>query len=455
MKYLWYIALSCLFILLVWIDLPENTPINITLGNRTLKTILNPLTIDTKVYGITIKKSFTTSYGLDLKGGSHLVFEADTTKLPAADVTDALQSSRDIIERRINYFGASEPVIQTIKSQDRYRILVELPGIKDTDKAVQLIGRTANLNFRTQLDLKIPTQIASDSGQQRVYFNPEPALKGSDIKKATVTFDQNNGKPQVALQFSPAGAKIFGDLTTKNVGKMIGIFLDDEILVAPVVQQAILTGDAVITGQRSVDETRQLAVAINSGALPVPIKLIEQRTIGPSLGAVEIQKSVVAGVIGLSAVGLFMVLNYGGLGVIACIGLLIYGLISLALFRLFSVTLTLSGIAGFILSIGMAVDSNILIFERIKEERRKGKSFETSIRLGFGRAIDAIKDANITTLLVAFILYNPLNWQIFPQLGLIKGFALTLAIGVAVSLFTGVVITRRLITILYRPEQRS
>jgi len=419
-----------------------------TLGGRTVDTVLNPLSIDTNIYGWRLKKEFVTKYGLDLKGGSHLVFETDMSKLLSSDIPDALNSSKDIIERRINFFGVSEPLVQTIKAGDKYRIIVELPGVKDTDRAISLLGQTANLNFREQLVLNVPD--AGTAAANRIYFSPDSKLKGADVKKATVTFDPNTGKPQVALSFSKKGTKIFADLTTKNLNKPIGIFLDNDILTAPTVQQSILDGNAVITGQYTTDEARQLAVAINSGALPVPIKLIEQRTIGPTLGAAEIQKSIYAGVIGLVAVALFMIVNYGRLGLIACAGLIIYGLLSLALFRLFSITLTLSGVAGFILSIGMAVDSNILIFERIKEERRKGRNLETAVRLGFGRAIDAIKDANFTTLLVAFILFNPLNWEFFPQLGLIKGFALTLAVGVLVSLFTGVVITKKLLQIFYK-----
>ncbi len=450
MKYLWYLALTCLFILLVWIDLPENYRLKYSIGPVKVDTVLNPLSLDTNIYGWRLKKEFVTKYGLDLKGGSHLVFETDMSKLLSSDIPDALNSSKDIIERRINFFGVSEPLVQTIKAGDRYRIIVELPGVKDTDQAIALLGRTANLNFREQLILNIPNQGTATANQ--IFFNPESKLKGADIKKATVTFDTNTGKPQVALSFSNKGAQIFADLTTKNLNKPIGIFLDDDIITAPTVQQPILDGNAVITGQYTTDEARELAVAINSGALPVPIKLIEQRTIGPTLGAVEIQKSVIAGAIGLVAVAFFMILNYGGLGFIACTGLIIYGLISFALFRLFSITLTLSGVAGFILSIGMAVDSNILIFERIKEEKRKGRNLENAIRLGFGRAIDAIKDANFTTLLVAFILFNPLNWEFFPQLGLIKGFALTLAIGVLVSLFTGVVITKKLLQVFYKND---
>jgi preprotein translocase subunit SecD len=217
-----------------------------------------------------------------------------------------------------------------------------------------------------------------------------------------------------------------------------------------VVQQPIVDGNAVINGSFTVDDAKKLALSINSGALPLPIKLVEQRNIGPTLGASEVQKSIIAGAVGLLMVMVFMIAYYGRLGLIACMALIIYGLISFALFRAIPVVLTLPGIAGFILSIGMAVDTNILIFERIKEELRKGVEFNVAIRLGFGRAIDAIKDANITTLIVAFILFNPLNWDFLPQFGLVRGFALTLAIGVATSLFTGLIITRRLIDIFYK-----
>ena len=210
--------------------------------------------------------------------------------------------------------------MQTIKAGDKYRIIVELPGVKDTDQAISLLGRTANLNFREQLVLNIPN--VGTEAANRIYFNPDSKLKGADIKKATVTFDTNTGKPQVALSFSKKGAQIFAEMTTKNLSKPIGIFLDDDLITAPTVQQPILDGNAVITGEYTVDGARQLAVAINSGALPVPIKLIEQRTIGPTLGAAEIQKSVYAGIIGLVA-ATFMILNYRGLGLIACAGLII------------------------------------------------------------------------------------------------------------------------------------
>ena len=367
-----------------------------------------------------------------------------------ADLQDSLLSARDIIEKRVNFFGVSEPVVQTLKSGNIYRISVDLPGIEDVSQAVGLIGTTAQLRFMEegQVDPKIATTTPIINRLTKY-----TGLGGKDINKASVTFDSQNGQPQVALQFTPEGAKLFGDVTGRNVGKPVGIFLDYFPISAPTVQQKITEGSAVITGNFTVEQAKSLSISINSGALPLPIKLVEQRNIGPSLGALEVKKSLIAGVFGLAMVLLFMVVYYGKLGVIASMALIIYGLITFAIFRAIPVVLTLPGVAGFILSIGMAVDSNILIFERIKEEMRKGKHFTVAVRLGFGRAIDAIKDANITTLTVAFILFNPLNWEFLPQFGMVRGFALTLAIGVGTSLFTGVVITRRLISAFYKENK--
>lgn len=436
-----YKVLIVLFILLllIWVDLPENLKIN--------KFVINPLSLNLNILGLTINKDFTTHLGLDLKGGSNLVFQADTSKIKAADLQDALNSVRDVIERRVNLFGVSEPLIQTLQSGSNYRISVDLPGISNVSEAINLIGQTAQLSFREEAtgSAKIATntpeflQLIKDTG-----------LTGKDVKKANVVFDQQTGKPQVALSFSDSGTKLFADITSRNVGKPVGIFIDNIPISTPTVQQPITDGNAVITGNFTVDDAKKLAIAINSGALPLPIKLIEQKNIGPTLGAIEVKKSVYAGVVGLLMVLVFMIIYYRKLGLIAAMALIIYGLISFAIFRAIPVVLTLPGVAGFILSIGMAVDANILIFERIKEELRKGNDLDVAIRLGFGRAIDAIKDANITTLLVAFILFNPLNWDFLPQFGLVRGFALTLAIGVATSLFTGVVITRRLINLFYK-----
>lgn len=432
MKTLKYIFILFIAAMIIWIDLPENF--------RVGKYTINPLSINTNIFGVQVKRDFKTKLGLDLKGGSHLVFEADTKNVKPEDLQDALASSRDIIERRVNLFGVSEPTVSTSKSGSAHRITVDLPGVTDVSDAVNLIGRTAQLTFQEQAEKESTTSPTLK----------ETGLSGKHIKKASVTFDQQNGQPQVALVFSSEGSKLFADITKRNVGKQVAIVIDNMLLSAPVVQQEILDGNAVITGSFTVDEAKRLAISINSGALPLTVRLVEQKNIGPTLGETEVRKSLAAGAVGLGAVLIFMILYYGKLGVIAALALIIYGLISFAIFRIIPVVMTLSGMAGFILSIGMAVDSNILIFERIKEELRKGKSFDIAARLGFGRAIDAIKDANITTLTVAFILFNPLNWEFLPQFGLVRGFALTLAIGVATSLFTGIIITKRLINIFYR-----
>ena len=443
---LFFFIVILFFIILI--DLPENLRVNFKFLNQKIDFTLNPLKIDTQIFGLKIKKEFKTHLGLDLKGGSHLVFEADTSKIKKEDLEDALNSTRDIIEKRVNFFGVSEPQIQTLKSQGKYRISVDLPGITDVSSAIKLIGQTAQLSFKEEM----PAKDQKEATQTPIFLRltKDTGLTGKHIKKAQLTFDNQTGKPQVALIFTDEGGKLFAKITERNVGKPVAIYLDQFLLSAPVVQQKIEGGNAVITGNFTVDEAKKLAIAINSGALPLPIKLVEQKNIGPTLGASEVRKSLYAGVIGLFLVILFMVLYYGKLGAIASLALLIYGALSLAIFRAISVVLTLPGLAGFILSIGMAVDSNILIFERMKEELRKGKSFEIAFNLGFGRAIDAIKDANITTLTVAFILFNPLNWEFLPQFGMVRGFALTLGIGVATSLFTGLVITKRLIKFFYK-----
>lgn len=435
MKIFKSIIIALIFIGLIWVDLPESIKTKYKISSQ----------IEFNVFGINFKKDFTTKLGLDLKGGSSLIFEANTAKVKKEDLNDALNSARDVIERRINFFGVTEPQIQTVKTGDKYRLNVDLPGINNYEEAIKLIGQTAQLTFRELPGEKIATntpiflQLTKDTG-----------LSGIHILKSTVEFDSQTGKPQVGLKFNQKGTELFASITKRNIGKQVGIFLDNIPLTTPNVQTEIPDGSAVITGNFTTDETKKLVIAINSGALPLPIKLVEQKNIGPSLGEVEVRKSVYAGAVGLIMVLLFMIIYYGRLGFIASLGLLIYGLISLFIFKAIPLVLTLPGVAGFILSIGMAVDSNILIFERIKEEQRKGRSFDIAVRLGFGRAIDAIKDANVTTLTVAFILFNPLNWEFLPQFGMVRGFALTLAIGVGTSLFTGVVITKRLIDMFYK-----
>ncbi len=447
MKLIKTLIILLISILILSIDLPENFPIRFQMGKYNINYTINPLSINSSIFGMHIQKQFVTKLGLDLKGGSNLVFEADTSKLQPADLQDALNSAKDIIEKRVNFFGVSEPIVQTIKTGNNYRISVDLPGITNVADAIGLIGQTAQLSFKEEASSSANLATPSAIFEQ---LTKDTGLTGKGVKKASVTFNPQTGKPEVSLSFSSRGARQFADITTKNVGKPVGIFIDNILISAPVVQQPITDGNAVITGNFTTNDAKQLAITINSGALPLPIKLVEQHNIGPTLGASEVKKSVYAGAVGLLMVLLFMVVYYRALGIIAAMALIIYGLISFAIFRAIPVVLTLPGVAGFILSIGMAVDANILIFERIKEEMRKGREFDIAIRLGFGRAIDAIKDANITTLIVAFILFNPLSWDFLPQFGMVRGFALTLAIGVATSLFTGVVITRRLIDFFYK-----
>ncbi|MBI2049768.1 protein translocase subunit SecD, partial [Candidatus Roizmanbacteria bacterium] len=403
MKFIRQFLIVLIASIILWIDLPEKT--------KVFGLTLNSPQINWNFFGLSIQRDFKTKLGLDLKGGSHLVFEADTSRLRKSDLDEAVNSAKDIIEKRVNFFGVSEPVVQTSKSGSNYRVIVDLPGITNISEAVERIGRTAQLSFREQAT--VSAELATKEAGL-IAFSTESTLTGKHVRKASVTFDSNTGKPQVALSFSSEGVKIFAELTKKNVGKPIAIFVDEFLISAPVVQQEITDGNAVITGQFTTKEAKQLAQDINAGALPLPIKLVEQRNIGPTLGKVEVERSVFAGAVGLVAVGLFMILYYRKLGIIATIALLIYGFITFAIFKSIPVVLTLSGIAGFLLSIGMAVDSNILIFERIKEEQREGRDFETAKRLGFGRALDAIKDANFTTILVALILFNPLNWNFLP-----------------------------------------
>jgi preprotein translocase subunit SecD len=340
----------------------------------------------------------------------------------------------------------AEATIKTLVSGDTYRIAVALPGVENPEEALSLIGSTARLDFR-----ELPE--ATDSA---LYTDFVPTgLSGTDLKRAAVTFNPQNSKPEVSLQFSEEGGKKFGEITGRNVGKPLAIFLDDLPLTTPLVQQQISDGQAVINGEYTVEDAKNLAITLNAGALPVPISIIKQQNIAPTLGEESVAKSLRAGAVGLALVALFMILNYGWLGFIADIGLLIYGLLTLAVYKLVPITLTLPGLAGFILSIGMAVDSNILIFERMKEELRKGNDWNRSMELGFGKAWDAIKDANIATLITTFILFNPFDWTFLNSSGMVRGFALTLFLGIAISLFTGIFVTRNLLRALTSGKQEA
>ncbi len=505
--------------------------------------------------------------GLDLKGGTHLVYQADTSKIEAGDRESAVEGVRDVIERRVNAFGVAEPVVQTNKDQfGNYRIIVELAGVKDVNQAIKMIGETPLLEFKElnpnynenfqlteeqQKELEAYNQQAKQKAEEvnqlalsgedfaslakkysedegsrdkggdlgwvaRGVFVPEfdkvifdelkpgeitthpiktqfgyhiikkvderqsrssqngeeqrevrvshiliktktaeeiagktgsanqwknTKLSGKYLKKAVVTYDNNTGDPEVSLEFNSEGAKLFEEITARNVGKPLAIFLDGQVISAPTVNEKITGGKAVITGRFNLKEAKTLVQRLNAGALPVPINLISQQTVGPTLGRESVTKSLRAGLYGLLAVALFMIIVYRLPGVLSVVALLIYTLIVLAIFKLIPVTLTLAGIAGFLLSIGIAVDANVLIFERFKEEIRNGRAFVGAVEEGFKRAWTSIRDSNFSTLITCIILY----WF---GTSVIRGFAVTLAIGVLVSMFSAIIVTRSFLRVL-------
>lgn len=441
-KRLFTIIICLVFIALV-IDMPQEMPLKINVGQVKVDTIIRRPKFDFTLFGKRIATDFNIKKGLDLQGGTHVVLRADMTNIKPEDRQSALDSSKNIIARRVDLFGVSEPVIQTSVTGDEYRIVVELPGIKDINQALDLIGKTAQLDFRELTPTATQAAFLTDF--------QTTSLTGKHLKKAAVSFDQA-GKPEVSITFNEEGTKLFADITGRNIGKPVGIFLDELPVTIPKVNSHIVGGDAVITGQFTLEEAKNLSIQLNAGALPVPIEILEQQNVGASLGQDSVNRSLRAGLIGLGMVMLFMILLYGFQGFLADIALVVYGLLTLALYKLIPVTLTLPGLAGFILSVGMAVDSNILIFERMKEELRMGKPWQTSMELGFGRAWDSIQDANVATLITSFILFNPLDWQFLNSSGMVRGFALTLSLGVVTSLFTGIVVTRTLMRLFYRPR---
>ncbi|HCX45458.1 TPA: protein translocase subunit SecD [Patescibacteria group bacterium] len=364
--------------------------------------------------------------GLDLTGGSHLVYEVDLSKVKGVDQTIVLDGLRDVIEKRVNLFGVSEPQVYLSKSGDSQRLIVELAGVKDVKEAIKQIGLTPLLYFA-----EITTPL--EEGGEAQYVPTE--LTGRYISGAQLTFDQVTRSPQISLSFNKEGSKLFADVTGRNVGKPVAVFLDNNLITAPVVQERIAGGQAQITGQFSIQEAKELVGRFNAGALPAPINLINQQTIGASLGADSLQKTLYAGLVGTLILIAFMILYYKGFGFVASLALLVYMIITLAIFKLFGITLTLAGIAGFILSIGMAVDANILIFERTKEEIKKGSSKTTAISEGFKRAWPSIRDSNVTTIITAVILY-------YFTSGFVQGFALALLVGVVVSMFSAITVTR-------------
>lgn len=444
------LILILLLTLLVGIlDLPEQYPLKVDLGPVHINRVINPPVISFHALGLNIYNPIRSHLGLDLSGGTHIALEADMKKIAPKDRDQALESAKQVIERRINFFGVSEPVIQTAKQNQSYRIIVELPGVSDVEQAIATIGKTALLEFREFTE----DPAASASAQKNpLDITKSVGITGADLQRAQVVFSTQTGQPEVSIQFTASGAKKFSDTTTRLVGQRLAIFLDNQLVMYPEVRSPITDGQGVIQGNFTQADAKTLALQLNAGALPVPVSVVEKRTVEATLGKESVVKSVQAGFIGLAIVAIFMIAKYGTLGLLADLALILYGLITFAIFRLVPVVLTLPGIAGFILSIGMAVDSNILIFERYHEERRLGKPWKMAMELGFGRAWDSIRDANFTTIITSLILFNPMNWAFLPSSGLVRGFAATLLIGVLVSLFTGIVVTRTLIRVLYRPK---
>lgn len=510
-----------------------------------------------------LQKEIKVHLGLDLQGGASLLYKADVTEIADADRPNAMESVRDVIERRINAFGVAEPNIQTVRSGDEWRILVELPGVTDITEAINRIGATPILEFKTEgeppeyteeqkedirkqneenkqkaedllariqggekfadvakaesedtgsaeeggdlgeftegqmvpefndavfdpetpVEDVLPRIVETDFGYHliRVYersgtttpeqeaeatdeteetltasarhilirkLPEEPPvtgptyddteLTGEQLERADVTFDPNSGLPTVSLTFNKDGRELFAQITKEHLGETVAIYLDGQIISAPVVQSEITNGEAVISGDFTLEESKELAQRLNAGALPVPVELVSQQNVGPTLGQESIERSLFAGILGLVLLSIFMVVYYRLPGVMAVVALGIYSLLVLAVFKLWPVTLTLAGVAGFILSIGMAVDANVLIFERMKEELRSGKPVGQSIDDGFKRAWLSIRDSNMSSLITCLILY----W--FGS-SIIRGFAITLAIGIAISMFSAITITRNLL----------
>ncbi len=385
--------------------------------------------------------------GLDLAGGTRLIYLADVSNIAGQDSASAMSGLRDVIERRVNLFGVSEPVIEVEHSGSDWRLIVELAGIKDIAQAIALIGETPFLEFKEQrADAETQNILKEQKAGNKEYLTQDPYFKptnlsGKYIKSAKVEFNQNTYQPEVSVQFNDEGAQIFEELTKQNVGKQLGIYLDGLPISAPVVREAISGGSAVISGKFNIDEAKKLTERLNAGALPVPIKLVSQDSVGASLGQDSLNKSITAGLIGFLAVVIFMIAFYRFPGIVAVVALVIYSILVLALFKLVPVTLTLAGVAGFILSIGMAVDANILIFERMKEEFRAGKGLSSAINDGFARAWPSIRDSNISTLITTAVLY-------YFTTSVVKGFALTLSIGVVVSMFSAIFVTRSFLKFL-------
>ena len=385
-------------------------------------------------YAFSNEKPF--SFGLDLKGGIKLLYDTDTSDIPTTDRKAQISALRDVVEQRVNVLGVSEPNVYTqtslLSSKGKlYRLAVELPGIQDIDRAVEVIGKTPELEFKIQ-----------DSENGFI----DTGITGALVKNAEVSFVSSHtggvtNTPAVTVNFNSEGAKLFADLTKNNVGNLLGIFLDGEVLSTPVIREPIFGGATQITGSFTLEEAKVFARDLNFGALPVPIEISETQTVSASLGENTIEKAFFAGVLSIVLIILLLTIIYRLSGFLAGIALFGYTIIIISIFKFMPIVLTAAGIAGIIMSLGLAVDANVLIFERIREELKEGKQFKEALSLGFSRAWSSIKDANISTFLIALLLF----WF---GTSIVKGFALAFGIGVLVSFFSAIFLSRSLLWIL-------
>ncbi len=378
--------------------------------------------------------------GLDLKSGSHLVYKADTSTLASGEVGGAMTTLREVIERRTNLFGVSEPIVQVeqggVLGGGENRLIVELPGVTDLKQAIALIGATPLLEFklvRSEVE-KLSKEELDKKTLDEVFMSTQ--LTGRFVEKAQLQFDQNTNEPLVLLNFNTEGNTLFAKITKENIGRVLAIFLDGVPISTPVIKQEITGGNAQISGGFTPQEARDLVRNLNYGALPVPISLVSTQTIGATLGDEAVQAGLFAGLWSFLIIAAFLVLWYRLPGLIAVLALVLYLVLTLAIFKLIPVTLTAAGIAGFILSLGMAVDANILIFERMKEELARGKKLPDAIREGFARAWLSIRDSNLSSIITAVVLFY------FASTPVVKGFALVFGLGVITSMFSAITASR-------------
>jgi protein-export membrane protein SecD len=406
--------------------------------------------------------------GLDLSSGVRLTYIADTSKIAKGDVSDSLSVLRDVIERRVNSFGVAEPVVQIQSGvlSNENKLLVELPGLTDVNQALQLIGQTPTLEFVVERNASDTEALAIKAAKAKyqedlkagktpelspLLFQDETfksiGLDGRHLKNAQLTFDGTTGKPQVSIEWDEAGKELFATTTTNGIGKRIGIILDGTMISAPTVQSAITDGKAVITGIGNTQEAKLLATRLKTGALPVPINIAGSEVIQPLLGAKALNAGLLASLYGFLAIVILMILWYRLPGLFGVISLITYAVVVLSIFKLVPVTLSAAAIAGFIISMGLAIDGNILIFERLKEELNAGKRLQDALEEGFDRAWSSVRDSHVASIIVSVILY-------FIGTSVVQGFALTLFIGVVASLFTNVFVTRVLLRMVV-PENAS